>query len=131
MILDPGVTAMGEMVLGTSSRESSTILTSFGALTWEEVSTGLERSLSLWGGCVSTIAGFGLFGVKFLGEQPDVSIITPDRRLLTSMIMLTFLSGSGGVVLRELAIRIEEHLLRGNTFQSSSSTMGCRMLTSR
>ena len=34
MLLDPGVTAMGEMVVGTSSREASTILTSFGALTW-------------------------------------------------------------------------------------------------
>ena len=34
MLLDPGVTAMGEMVVGTSSRLASTIWTSFGALTW-------------------------------------------------------------------------------------------------
>ena len=65
MLLDPRVTAMGEMVVGTSSREASTILTSSGALTWDEVSTGLERSLSLLGGGVSMSTGFGLFGVEF------------------------------------------------------------------
>ena len=65
MLLDSGVAAMGEMVVGTSSREASTISTSFGVLTGDEVSTGLERSLSLWGGDVSTTTGFGLFGVKF------------------------------------------------------------------
>ena len=55
---------MGEMVVGTSSREASAILMSFGVLTWDEVSTGLERSLSLWGGGVSMTTGFGLFWVE-------------------------------------------------------------------
>ena len=64
-LLDPGVAAMGEMVVGTSSREVSAISMSFGVLTWDKVSTGLERSLSLWGGGVSMTTGFGLFGVKF------------------------------------------------------------------
>ena len=56
---------MGEMVVGTSSREASAISASSEALTWDDVSTGLERSLSLWGGSVSMTMGFGLFGVKF------------------------------------------------------------------
>ena len=62
MLLDPGVMAMAEMVVGTSSREASAISTSFGVITWDEVSTSLERSLSLWGGGVSMTTGFGLFG---------------------------------------------------------------------
>ena len=65
MLLDPGVAAMGEMLVGTSSREASAISTSFGVLTWDEVSTVLERSLTLLGGGVSTTTGFGLFGVEF------------------------------------------------------------------
>ena len=65
MFLDLGVAAMGEMVVGTPSREASTISMSYGVLTSDEVSTGLERSLSLWGGGVSTTTGFGLFGVEF------------------------------------------------------------------
>ena len=64
-LLDPGVLAMGEMVVGTSSREASAISTSSRVLTWDDVSTGLERSLSLWGGGVSMTMGFGLFGVEF------------------------------------------------------------------
>ena len=65
LLLDPGVLAMGEMVVGTSSREASAISTSSGVLTWDDVSTSLERSLSLLDGGVSTTMGFGLFGVKF------------------------------------------------------------------
>ena len=56
---------MGEMVVGTSPREASAISTSSRALTWDEVSTGLGRSLSLWGGGVSMTTGFGLFEVEF------------------------------------------------------------------
>ena len=47
------------------------------------------------------------------------------------MVMLTSLSGFGGVVLSGLAITIEEHLPRGNAFWSDSSAMGCGMSTSR
>ena len=129
--LGPGVSAMEEMVVGTSSREASTISASSGALTWDDVSTGLERDLSLWGGGASMTTGLGLLGVKFPDTWPDVSNIAWDRRLLTSMVMLTSLSSFGGVVLRGLAIRMGEHLPRGNTFWSSSSTMGCRMSTSK
>ena len=68
MLLDLGVAVMGEMVVGTSPREASAISTSSGVLTWDEVSTGFRRSLSLWGGGVSMTTGFGLFGVEF----PDV-----------------------------------------------------------
>ena len=116
LLLDPGVMAMGEMVVGTSSREASATSTSSGVLTWDEVSTSLERSLSLWGEGVSTTMGFGLFGVEFPDTQPDMSNIIQDRRLLTSMVMLTSLSSFGGVVLRELAISIEGLPPRGNTF---------------
>ena len=131
LLLDPGVMAMGEMEVGTSSREASAISTSSRVLTWDEVSTSLETSLSLWGGGVSMTTGFGLFGVEFPDMQPDVSNITQDRRLLTSMVMLTSLSTFGGVVLRGLAIRIAEHLPGCNAFWSGSSAMGCRMSTFR
>ena len=43
-----------------------------------------------------------------------MSNITQDRRLLTSMVMLTSLSGFGGVVLRGLDMMIVEHLPRGD-----------------
>ena len=64
-LLDLGVTAVGDMLVGTFPREASTILTSSRAVTWDEVSTGLGRSLSLWGEGVSITTGFGLFGVEF------------------------------------------------------------------
>ena len=65
MLLDLVVVAMGEMVVGTPSRDTSTILKSSRALTWDEVSTGLGSSFGLWGGGASMTAGFGLLGVKF------------------------------------------------------------------
>ena len=65
ILLDLGVTAMGEMVVGTPSRDACTISTSSRMLTWDEVSTGLGISFSLCGGGVSMTTGFGLFGVKF------------------------------------------------------------------
>ena len=46
MLLDPGVAAKGEMVVRSSAREASTISTSSGVLTWDEVSTSLEEILS-------------------------------------------------------------------------------------
>ena len=64
-LLGPGASAMGEMAEGISSREASTISVSSGALTWDDVSTSLERSLSLWGGGVSMTTVFGLCQVEF------------------------------------------------------------------
>ena len=130
-LLDSGVLAMGEMVVEISSTEASVISTSSWVLTWDEVFTGPQRSLSLCGGGVSTTTGFGLFGVEFPNMWPDVSNITLDRRPLTSMVMLTSLSSFGGVVLGGLAIRMEEHPPRGDAFWFGSFTMGCRMLTSK
>ena len=49
MLLDLEVTAMGEMVLGTSSRKAFAILVSSRALTWDKVSTDPERFLKLVG----------------------------------------------------------------------------------
>ena len=130
-LLDLGVAAMGEMVVGTPPYEASTILTSSWVLTWDEVSTSLGRSFSLWGGGVSTTTGFGLFGVEFPDPWPDVSNTARDRRLLTSMVMLTSLSSFRGVVLRGLHIMIAEHLPRDDAFQSGSFAMGCGMSISR
>ena len=96
MLLDLVVTAMGEMVAGTPSRDASTISRSSRACTWDEVSTGLGSSFSLWGGGVSMTTGFGLFGVEFPDPWPDMSNITWDRRLLTSIVMLTSPSNFGG-----------------------------------
>ena len=75
--------------------------------------------------------GFGLFGVKFPDAWPNVSNIAQDRSSLTSMVMLTSLSGFGGVALTGLAIRMEEHLPGGDAFQSDSSAIDCRMSTFR
>ena len=73
--LNLGAAAMGDMVVGTSPNEASAISTSSWALTWDEVSTALGSSFSLWGGGVSTTTGFGLFGVEFPDPWPDVSIL--------------------------------------------------------
>ena len=131
MLLDLVVAVRGEMVVGTPSRDASAISTSSRAFTWDEVSTGLGSSFSLWGGGVSMTTGFGLFGVKFPDPWPDVSNITRDRRLLTSMVMLTSPSDFGGVVLWGQAIMMVEHLPMGDAFQSSSSAMDCGMSFSR
>ena len=65
MLLDLVVMAIGEMVVGTPSRDASTISTSSRVLTWDEVSTSLGSSFGLWGGGVSTTTRFGLLGVEF------------------------------------------------------------------
>ena len=114
--LGSGVLAMGEMVVEISSREDSAISASSGVLIWDDVSTSPERSLSLWDGGVSTTMGFGLFGIEFPDMSPHVSNITLDRRFLISMVMLTSLSGLGGVVLRGLTIVMGEDLPKGNAF---------------
>ena len=80
--LDPGILAVGEGVVGISSREASTISALCGAFTWDDVSTGLEGSLSLWGRGVSMTTGFSLFGVKFSDTCPDMSNPTQDRSSL-------------------------------------------------
>ena len=73
LLLGPGVSAVGEGAVGISSREASAILASSGVLTWDDVSTGPERSPSLLGRSVSTTMGFSLFGVEFSDKCPDVS----------------------------------------------------------
>ena len=65
MLLDLVVIAMGEMVVGTPSRDASAISISSKVLTWDEVSTGLRSSFGLWGRGVSTTTGFSLLRVKF------------------------------------------------------------------
>ena len=70
-------------------------------------------------------------GVELPDPWPDMSNIAWDRRLLTSMVMLTSLSSFSGVVLRGLDMMIVEHPPRGNAFQSGSFTMGCGMSISR
>ena len=65
MLLDLVVTPMGEIVVGTPSRDASAISTSSKALTLDEVSTSLGSSFSLWGGGVSTSTRFSLLEVEF------------------------------------------------------------------
>ena len=48
LLLGPGISAVGEVAVGISSREASAILASSRVLTWDDVSTGPEGSLSLW-----------------------------------------------------------------------------------
>ena len=47
--LGPSVLAVGEGAAGISSREASPISASSGVLTWDDVSTGPERSLNFLG----------------------------------------------------------------------------------
>ena len=130
-LLDLGVAAMGEMVVGAPSRDASAISMSSRVFTWDQVSTSFGSSFSLSGGGVSMTTGFGLLRVKFPDPWPDMPSITQDRRLLTSMVMLTSLSGFGGMVLRGLVIIMVEHLPIGDAFWSGSSAMGYKMSISR
>ena len=107
------------------------ISASSGVLTCDDVSTGLERSPSLWGGGVSMTMGFSPFGVEFADACPDVSNTIQDKSSLTSMVMLTSLSAFGGVALMELAIRMERQMPEGSAFSSGPSAMDCGMPTFR
>ena len=49
LLLGPSVSGMGEGAAGISPREASPISASLGVLTWEDVSTGPERSPNLGG----------------------------------------------------------------------------------
>ena len=93
--LGTSVLAVGELAVGVSSREASPISASSRALTWDDVSTGLGKSPSLVGGCVSTTMGFSLFWVEFPDACPDMSNTAWDRSSLTSMVMMTSLSAFG------------------------------------
>ena len=109
---------------------ASPISASSGVLTWDDVSTGLERSAHLWGRDMSTTTGFSLFGVEFPDAGPDVSNTTWDRSSLTSMVMLTSLSAFGGVALMGLIIGMERQMPKGSTFSSDSPPwiVGCSPL---
>ena len=131
MLLDLVHAAMGEMVVGTPCRDASTIPTSSRVLTWDEASTSLGSSFGLWGGGVSMTTGFSLLRVEFPGPWPDISNMAQDRRLLTSMVMLTSPSNFGRVVLWGLAIMMVECLPIGGTFWSGSSARFCGMSISR
>ena len=65
MLLDLVVTVMGEMVVGTSSIDASTISTSSRVLNYDEVSTSLGSYFGMWGGGVRMTTGFSLLRVEF------------------------------------------------------------------
>ena len=90
--LGPGVLAMGKGAAGISSREATPMSASSRALTWEDVSTGPERSPNLGGRGVSMTMGFSLFGVESPDACPDMSNTACDRSSLTSIVILTCLS---------------------------------------
>ena len=61
----------------------SSISASSGALTWEEVSTGLAESSSLRGSIVAKAREPGLFGVELPDARPKVSMVMPTMRGLS------------------------------------------------
>ena len=81
--------------MGISSREESSISASSGALTWDDLSTGLVKSSCLGGRGVTRTMGSSLFGVELLDACPEVSSAAWDRSSLTSMVMLTCPSALG------------------------------------
>ena len=85
--------AIGEMLMGMSSREASAVL----VLAWDEVSTGWGGPSGFWGGVVGTATGVGLLGDKCFDPQLDVSSTAWDRRFLTSIVMLPSNLGGGGI----------------------------------
>ena len=129
--LDPGVSAVGKGAVGMSPREASPISASSRALTWDDVSTGAERSPYLWGRGMSMTMGFSLSGIEFPDVCPDVSNTAWDRSYLTSMVMLTSLSAFGRVALTGLTIRMEGQIPENGTFSSDSPSVDCRMPTFR
>ena len=74
--LGPGVLTVGEEVEGISSREGSSTSTTSGALTWDDVSTGLVRSSHLRGRGVTRTMGSSFFGVELPDAWPEVSSTT-------------------------------------------------------
>ena len=60
------------------------------------MSTGLVESSSLRGRVVAKARDPGLFGVELLDARPEVSKTAQDSSLLTSMVMLIWLSALGG-----------------------------------
>ena len=84
MFLVLEMAAIGEMLVGMSSREASVA----SALAWDEVSTGQSGPSGFWGGVMGTTAGVGLLGDQCSDPQLDVSSIAWDRRFLTSIVIL-------------------------------------------
>ena len=101
--------AIGEMLVGMSSKEASTS----SMLAWEEVSTGWSGPSCFGGGVMRTSAWMGLLGDECSDSQLDASSTAQDRRLLTSVVILP--SDFGGDW-HGLAIRMVETSPRGNIF---------------
>ena len=104
--LGPGASAVGEEGAGISTREASSISASSGALTWDDVSTGLGKSSGLVDKGVTRTTGSCLFGVELPEACPDVSNPTFNRSSLTSMVMLTSPSTFDRGGLTGLAIKV-------------------------
>ena len=103
-LLGYGVPAVGEEVAGISCREGSSISTSSGALTWDDISTGLARSSHLGGRGVTRTMGSSLFGVELPDVCPEVFSAAQDRSCLASIVMLTCPSALGGWALMGLVV---------------------------
>ena len=112
--------AIGEMLVGMSSREASTTL----ALACDEVSTVWYGPSGFWDGVMGTATGVDLLGDECLDLQLDVSSTAWDRRFLTSIVMLP--SNFGGD-LWGLATMMVDTLPRGGIFWSGSSIGGDRI----
>ena len=76
--------AIGEMLVGISSREASPS----SMLAWDEVSAGGGRPPCFHGGDVRATVVVGLLGDDCWDRQLDASSAAWDRRLLTSTVIL-------------------------------------------
>ena len=109
--------AIGEMLVGISSREASPS----SMLAWDEVSAGCSRPSGFCGKDMRISPVVGLLGDKCWDSQLDTSSTAQDCRLLTSVVILPLDLGGdlGGLVIRMVGMS-----LRGSIFWSSSSTGG-------
>ena len=76
--------AIGEMLVGTSSREAS----ASSMVAWDDVSTGGSEAPDFWGGDIVTAAVVIFLREECLDSQLDASIIAQSRRSLTSTVKL-------------------------------------------
>ena len=117
VLLLPEMAAIGEMLVGISSREASPL----SMLAWDEVLAGDSRPSGLHGGDVRTTAVVTLLGSDYWDSQLDASNTAWDRRLLTSVVILpSDLGGDlGGLVIKTVGMSS-----RGGIFWSGSSIGG-------
>ena len=110
----PETAAIGEMLVGISSREVSTS----SMLVWEEVLAGSSRPSGFCGRDVRTTAVLSLLGDDCMDPQLDASSTAWDRRLLTSVVILPLDLGGdlGGLVIKMVGMSWRGGILWSGSF---------------